>query len=152
MTVDETPVDRPDGTTGVVGNRAVSTHDGQFMAPADTAKAEWDLDPNADGDLVIPDDIEGRGAGEAPNVGAADLVSFLIESQDSQDLSLKLEWLDGPDGTVRATEDKNDSGLFGPDTTVRLNVWTAYPWVKVTVTSEAGAGTQNRVTVGMETH
>lgn len=133
--------------------RNVSTEDGRFLVPTDTDKSAWDLDPNADGDFVIPDDISGRTSTQKPDVGNAEWITFIIESQDSENLSFKIEHFDAADSTtVRATEDKNDSDLFGPDTFIRHTFGTGWPFVKVTVTSEVSAGTQNQFTMAMETH
>lgn len=146
-------LERPGGTVNVTGFRRVNEEEGLFMLPEDTAQSTWDLDPNVDGDLVIPDDIDGRAASEAPDVSGADVVSVLVVSQDSQDITISIDWLATANGSANnRTEGTSQSDLFGPDTRIRTNFFTVGKHMRLTISSNAGAGVQNRVGAAIETH
>jgi len=102
---------------------------------------EHDLDPDADGDLVR--DI---------NVGLAQAVAIALRSLDGNEASVSIDWLD--------SEERRNVYYEEPAPAVELanvtNQWARVvrkgPLAEVTVTSNAGTGTQNRVNVWMDTH
>lgn len=99
----------------------------------------WDLDPNADGDLVL----------SGLNIAQSQALLVSVTSQDGQATSVSVEWTDGTNTFL--TEGATDIGLSGV-----TNDWARLvrkgPQATVTVTSDAGAGTQNRVNVFADTH
>lgn len=142
---------RRDGTHGVDRNRSVPKQEGDFSLPADTDKSTWDLDGNVDGNLVIPDDITGLSS--LPDVGGSKFISFLIDSQDSQDLKFTIEWYnDENENTLLGTDDENDSDLFGPDTTIRSDVTVVSDFAKIIIESDAADGTQNTFIGSINAH
>lgn len=153
---------RQDGTRGVDRSRRVPAVEGDHSLPADTDNDPWDLDPNQDGDLVLPDDLTGRESTELLDVGGADIISFVIESvgdgdidnpTNTQNLSFQLEWFADAAGTNKlGIDDKDDDALFGPDTKLRIDVSTVSDFVRITITSEVAAGTTNRVVASINAH
>lgn len=99
-----------------------------------------DLDPNADGDLVL----------SGLRCAVSQAVVIAANSQDSQAFSVSVDWEDGT-GNVFTSESATDIGLSGvTDDYARL--FRKGPTVTVTVTSDAGAGTQNRINAFVDAH
>jgi len=100
-----------------------------------------DLDPNADGDLVI-------GPRKLENTQA---VLIAANSVDNENWSASVRWTNADGTTVYQTESATDIGLSGVD-----NDWARLvrkgPYVEVTVTSDAAAGVQNRTNIWLDTH
>jgi hypothetical protein len=99
-----------------------------------------DLDPNADGDLVL----------DGLSVAAAQAVVIAVNSVDNNSLSVNVEWVDGS-GNVFTTESAADIGLSGV-TTDDARLYRKGPNVTATVTSDESAGTQNRVNAFVDAH
>lgn len=153
---------RRDGTRAIDRSRAVPNRDGDFSLPDDLTSDPWDLDPNADGDLTIPDDIDGRDADDLPDVGGSSFISFNLRSvgdgtlstpTNQQNITLALEWYDDEEGSNQvAFDDKNDDAIFGPAQLIRVDVFVPSDFVKIIISSDAGAGTTNRLTGTINAH
>lgn len=153
---------RPSGTQGVAGLRRVPQQEGDFSLPGDTGQDTWDLDPNEDGDLVIPDDIQGRDSDEPPEVGGSDFISFNLRSvgdgdidniTNAQDITLRVEWYDDESGSnLIAYDDENDDAIFGPSNLIRMDLFVVSDYVKIIISSDAGGGTTNRLVGTINAH
>jgi hypothetical protein len=100
-----------------------------------------DLDPNVDGDLV-----------RHVRVAHAQALVIAVSSQDSQNLSVSVRWIDSEtNDNLFTSESATDLALSGvQDDHARL--YRKGPVCEVTVTSDASAGTQNRVNCWLDTH
>lgn len=99
-----------------------------------------DLDPNADGDLVL----------DGLNVAQTQALVVAVQTQDGQTASVSVDWADG-NGAVFQSESATDIGLSAvTDDWARLI--RKGPTATVTITSDANAGVQNRVNAFADTH
>jgi hypothetical protein len=99
------------------------------------------LDPDADGDLVI-----------TGNVAVTQALVVAANSVDDEALSVSVRWVSDSSGTDEfLTESATDIGLSGI-----TNDWARLvrkgETAEVTITSDAGAGTQNRVNAFVDAH
>jgi len=106
------------------------------------ATTNHDLDPNADGDLVR-------------TVLVANTQAFVVavESVDSEPMSVSVEWV---------YKDENTAASFGSESATDIELsgvtedWARLirkgPYARVTVTSDAADGTQNRANVWLDSH
>lgn len=99
-----------------------------------------DLDPNADGDLVL----------SGLSVAATQAVVISVNSVDDNALSVSVDWVDGS-GNVFTTESASDIDLSGVITD-DARLYRKGPNATVTITSDKSAGTQNRVNAFVDTH
>jgi len=99
-----------------------------------------DLDPNADGDLVLSN----------LNVAVSQAVVIAANSQDSEAFSVSVEWVDGS-GNTFTTESAADIDLSGV-TDDHARLFRKGPQVSVTFTSDAAGGTQNRINAFVDAH
>lgn len=153
---------RRDGTQGVDRARSVPNRDGDFSLPDDLTSDPWDLDANEDGDVTIPGDIDGRSSDDLPDVGGSPFISFNLRSvgdgtldspSNQQDITLKLEWYDDETGSnLVAFDDQNDDAIFGPAQLIRVDVFVPSDFVKIIISSNAAAGTTNRITGSINAH
>lgn len=102
--------------------------------------AGHDLDPNADGDLVL----------DGLRVAQTQALVVAIQTQDAETASASVEWEDANDNVFQS-EAATDIGLSAvTDDWARLI--RKGPNATVTVTSDAAAGVQNRVNAFADTH
>ena len=111
----------------------------QSQHPVDRT-AGHDLDPDADGDLVL----------DGLRVAQTQALVVAIQTQDGESASVTVDWEDA-NGNVYQSESASDIGLSAvTDDWARLV--RKGPAATVTVTSDASAGTQNRVNAFADTH
>jgi hypothetical protein len=100
-----------------------------------------DLDPNADGDLVI-----------TAQVDVTQALVIAVNSTDNENVSVSVRWV--------ASSDATDEFVFESETDTELNGVTN-DWARlvrkggtaeVTFTSDAAAGTQNRINAFVDAH
>lgn len=107
----------------------------------DSATIGHDLDPNADGDLVV--------TVEVPHMQNLLLAA---NSTDGKTWSASIRWIDNPtDDNLIQTDSKSDLSL---SSTTQGNAQPPRkgPYAEVTVTSEETAGTANNVNVYIDAH
>lgn len=98
-----------------------------------------DLDPNAQGDLSVE-----------VAVARSQAILIAANSIDGNNWSASVDWLDSS-GNVFQAQTATDVGLSSvSDENARL--YRKGPRVKVTFTSEAAGGTQNRINAFLDTH
>jgi len=106
----------------------------------DNSVIEHDLDPNAQGDLTIG----------PVSVARSEAIMVAGNSIDAQNWSATVEWQDS-NGNVFQTQTPTDLGLSGvQDESARP--FRKGPEAVVIVTSDAAAGTQNRVNFYVDSH
>jgi len=103
--------------------------------------AGHDLDPNADGDLV-----------RHLNVANAQALVISVTSEDNENLSVSVRWMyDENNNNQFVSESASDIALSGVQ-----DDWSRLvrkgPVCEVTITSDAAAGTTNRVNAWLDSH
>jgi len=116
------------------------TKTNQSQHPAESV-TDHDLDPDADGDYVT-----------TATVAYTQALIASVNSVDDEAVSVSVRWVESSDATEEfVTESAADLGLSGV-----TNDWARLvrkgPVAEVTVTSDAGAGTQNRLNAFVDSH
>lgn len=150
MTIDETPPERPDFSTVLVGdndealNQEVGTGKAVFRRGAEEAQADIDI-----GSQSSPHDLIGDGdfTSGNRNTGGAEALAGFITSDDDRNFTITVTWNDSDNQSI--ISDSPDP--LTQTSEVKFNLIVRSDRFDVTVTDESGAG-QNNIRGSVNAH